>query len=209
VALDAQGPLLQWDLDSNVLAAASQKVSCLLRIYRRSLDDPKGNSEFSVLSEQPCQPGPGEARDNSFQWEKQYDYKAVVVTVVAAPDRPAVEVEGDDSAAAHLAAHDVFPPAVPTGLQAVFSSVGQKPFIDLAWAPDTESDLAGYVVYRRTDSSSFVVVSPSPVKATAWRDNDVRPGQKYIYSVAAVDVRGNQSAQSEPAAESVPRKLAP
>ena len=43
---------------------------------------------------------------------------------------------------------DIYPPAQPGGLQAVFSSVGQKPFIDLTWAPNMESDLAGYNVYR-------------------------------------------------------------
>ena len=118
-----------------------------------------------------------------------------------------IEVEGDDSNLVHLMAHDVFPPAVPSGLQAVFSSVGQKPFIDLTWAPNTESDLAGYIVYRRSDGSSFVAVSTAPIKAPAWRDNDVHPGQKYYYTVAAVDVRGNHSAQSAPAEESVPLEV--
>jgi len=37
---------------------------------------------------------------------------------------------------------------VPTGLQAVFSGVGQAAFIDVAWSPDTESDLVGYNVFR-------------------------------------------------------------
>ena len=101
----------------------------------------------------------------------------------------------------------MFPPAVPSGLQAVFSSVGQKPFIDLTWAPDTESDLAGYLVYRRTAGSAFTAVTAAPVKAPAWRDNDVHPGQKYFYTVTAVDVRGNQSAQSAPAEESVPLEV--
>ncbi len=118
-----------------------------------------------------------------------------------------MEVEGDDSKLVHLVAHDVFPPAVPSGLQAVFSSVGQKPFIDLTWAPDTESDLAGYIVYRRTAGSAFTAVTTAPVKAPAWRDNDVHPGQKYFYTVTAVDVRGNQSAQSAPAEESVPLEV--
>jgi hypothetical protein len=157
-----------------------------------------------VAAEQPCQPGPGEARDDSFEWEQEYDYKAVAVTVIAAPGRPVVEVEGDDSNVVHLVVHDIFPPAVPGGLQAVFSSVGQKPFIDLTWEPDTERDLAGYIVYRRTAASDFAAVTPAPLKSPAWRDNDVHPGQTYFYTVAAIDVRGNQSAQSAPASETVP-----
>jgi hypothetical protein len=209
--LDAQGPLLKWDRVSTF--APSPEISCRLRIYRRAsatggpASAAQGKTGFALAAEQPCQPGPGEARDNSFAWEQEYDYKAAAVTVIATPGRPVVEVEGDDSELAHLVAHDIFPPAVPGNLQAVFSSVGQKPFIDLTWAPGTEPDLAGYIVYRRTAASAFVVVSSAPLKAPAWRDNDVHPGQKYFYTVTAVDLRGNQSAQSAPAEESVPLEV--
>ena len=212
--LDAQGPLLQWDNASTFAPAAG--ISCTLRIYRRqasaaiqptSVHHIQAKPEFALIFEQPCQSGPGEARDNSFEWEQEYDYKAVAVTVIAAPEHPAIEVEGDDSALAHLVTHDIFPPAVPSGLQAVYSSVGQKPFIDLSWAPDTEGDLAGYIVYRRTDASSAYVVVSDVLKSPAWRDTDVHAGQKYFYTVAAVDVRGNQSAQSAPASETVPLEV--
>ncbi len=217
--LDAQGPLLHWDNASSFAPASN--LSCVLRIYRRggqapalpslgshpaSGSRPPAPPEFALIGEQPCQPGPGEARDTSFEWEQEYDYKAAAVTVLAQPGHPAVEVGGDDSSQVHLLTHDIFPPAVPGGLQAVFSSVGQKPFIDLTWAPDTESDLAGYIVYRRTAASAFTVVS-DVLKSPAWRDTDVHPGQKYFYTVTAVDVRGNQSAQSAPAAETVPLEV--
>ena len=59
--------------------------------------------------------------DQTFEWEKNYEYRATVVTVVAAPGKPEVEVEGDDTPTVAVFAHDIFPPAVPTGLQAVFS----------------------------------------------------------------------------------------
>jgi len=200
-ALDAQGPLLEWDTVSSI--APSPGVSYRLRIYRRV----SGKQEFALVAEQPYRLGQGEARDSSFDWEQEYDYRITAVTVLAIPGRPIVEVEGDDSGLVHLKVHDTFPPAVPSGLQAVFSSVGQKPFIDLTWAPNTERDLAGYIVYRRSAGSAFVAVSPAPLKAPAWRDNNVRPGQKYYYTVSAIDVRGNQSAQSAPAEESVPLEV--
>lgn len=200
-ALDAQGPLLQWNVQST--PAPSPDISYRLRIYRRA----RGKTGFTLVGELPYRLGEGEARDSNFEWEQEYDYKITAVTVLAVPGKPAADVEGDDSNLVHLTAHDIFPPAVPTGLQAVFSSVGQKPFIDLTWAPDMESDLAGYIVYRRTAASKFAVVSTAPLKAPAWRDNDVHPGQTYYYTVTAVDVRGNQSAQSAPAEETVPQEL--
>ncbi len=38
----------------------------------------------------------------------------------------------------------------------MFSSVGQKPFVDLTWAPNMESDLAGYNVFRTVDGGEPV-----------------------------------------------------
>jgi hypothetical protein len=199
--LDAQGPLLEWNVVSSLVI--SPGISYRLRIYRRV----RGKTDFALASELPYRHGEDEARDSNFEWEQEYDYKIAAVTVLALPERPAVEVEGEDSKLVPLTTHDVFPPAVPSGLQAVFSSVGQKPFIDLTWAPNTERDLVGYFVYRRTAASRFVAVSGAPLKAPAWRDNDVHPGQKYYYAVTAVDLRGNQSAQSAPAEESVPLEV--
>jgi hypothetical protein len=200
-SLDAQGPLLEWSVQSAPVHAPG--ISYRLRIYRRA----RGKKEFALSSEQLYRPGEGQARDSNFEWEQEYDYKIASLTVVAVPERPVAEVEGDDSGLVHLIVHDVFPPAVPSGLQAVFSSVGQKPFIDLTWAPNTESDLAGYIVYRRTAASPFVAVSGAPLKAPAWRDNDIQTGQTYYYTVSAIDLRGNQSVQSLPAEESVPLEV--
>ena len=98
-----------------------------------------------------------------------------------------------------------FPPAVPTGLQAVFLRVGQSPFVDLIWSPDTEADLAGYNVYRREENGEPAKLTSEPVKAPASRDRNEQSGKQYFYSVSAVDVRGNESARSEEASERVPR----
>ncbi len=135
--------------------------------------------------------------DQTFEWEKHYDYRATVLTVVSGPGKPEFEVEGDDTPAVQVFAHDVFPPAVPTGLQAVFSGVGQAPFVDLVWSPDTEADLAGYNVFRHEGNEPPVKLNSDPVKTPAFRDSTVQPGKKYFYSVSAVDGRNNESAKSE------------
>jgi fibronectin type 3 domain-containing protein len=89
-------------------------------------------------------------------------------------------------------------------LQAVFSGPGQKPFIDLVWAPVMDADLAGYNVYRREEGSPSEKLNAELVKTPAYRDEHVTGGKKYFYSVSAVDVRGNESAKSEEAGEKVP-----
>ena len=90
-------------------------------------------------------------------------------------------VEGDDSKAAEIFTRDIYPPAEPTGLQAVFSSVGQKPFVDLTWAPNMESDLAGYNVFRRVAGGEPVKLNQQLVPVPSFRDDKVAPGKTYLY----------------------------
>jgi hypothetical protein len=142
--------------------------------------------------------------DHSFEWEKKYLYRATVVSTVTPAGKPSEEVEGDDSASVQVFVHDIFPPAVPVGLQAVASGVGQKPFVDLTWAPDTDPDLAGYNVYRKNGQGEWTKLNTEMVKTPSYRDTDVVPGHRYTYSVTAVDVRGNESHRSEAASETVP-----
>ncbi len=141
--------------------------------------------------------------DRTFEWEKKYTYWIVGFTTVATHGTM-VEVQGNPSPQIQVFTRDVFPPATPVGLQAVASGVGQPPFIDLTWAPNTESDLAGYNVYRHEAGESPVKINAELVKAPAYRDTTVQRGHKYFYAVTAVDLRGNESARSEEASESVP-----
>jgi fibronectin type 3 domain-containing protein len=93
---------------------------------------------------------------------------------------------------------------VPAGLQAVYSGEGQRPFIDLIWAPVTDADLAGYNIYRREAAGISVKMNSDLVKSPSYRDDAVASGKTYFYSISAVDVRGNESTRSEEASETVP-----
>jgi hypothetical protein len=199
------GVLLVWQCPPAV--APSNGIEHKLRIYRRE----KGKQASTKVSDAnltdcaPIQPASQpEFLDQSFEWEKHYYYRATVVTVVSAPGKAEVEVEGDDAPSVAVFAHDIFPPTVPTGLQAVFSGVGQAPFVDLVWSPDTEADLAGYDVFRHEENQPPVKLNSEPVRAPAFRDSKVQSGKKYFYSVSAVDERNNESAKSEETSEQVP-----
>jgi len=169
------------------------------RIYRRD-----GTGKETLAAEVPSGAiSPLHAEDSGFEWEKTYRYRLTSVSIVARPGGDA-QVEGDDTAAIEIVAHDVFPPAVPSGLQAVYSGEGQKPFIDLIWAPVTDADLAGYNVYRHEANVAPIRINSEPVKTPSYRDAAVTAGRSYVYAVSAVDVRGNESARSEEAGESAP-----
>ena len=168
------------------------------RVYRRG----EGTTTDVVAGEAPW--GSVQFVDHHFEWEKTYSYRATVVTVIHVEGKPDVEFESADTTVVKVFAHDVFPPAVPSGLQAVFSGVGQQPFIDLIWAPDTDTDLAGYNVYRREEGGEGRKINSGLVSAPALRDTNVASGHMYFYSVSAVDARGNESARSTETSEGVP-----
>ena len=115
-----------------------------------------------------------------------------------------MEVEGEDTPPVKIFANDIFPPAVPSGLQAVFSGPGQQSFIDLIWSPVSDMDLDGYNVYRHEEGSAPVKVNAVLLKTPSYRDTTVIAGKHYVYAVTAVDVRGNESSHSEEASEDVP-----
>ncbi len=194
-----EGVVLTWTGVLHEHEAA--ELRHLYRVYRRTPETPA----WSVVGEVQLSTDP-HARfvDTGFEWEKTYLYRVVVVTSVIRGGAAAVQVEGEPSADVEVFAHDVFPPAAPAGLQAVASGVGQPPFVDLTWAPNTEADLAGYNVYRHQAGQQPVKINTELVKAPAYRDREVTAGHNYFYAVTAVDLRGNESPRSAEASESVP-----
>jgi len=173
----------------------------LYRVYSRTVDTPA----WSVVGEVQLAADP-HARfvDTGFEWEKTYLYRVVVVTSMIRGGAAAVQVQGAPTADIQVFAHDVFPPAAPAALQAVASGVGQPPFVDLTWAPNTEADLAGYNVYRHQAGQQAVKINSELATAPAYRDRGVTSGHTYSYSVTALDLRGNESPHSAEASESVP-----
>ena len=107
-----------------------------------------------------------------------------------------IDIEGPSSAEIIVDTKDIFPPAAPTGLAAV--AAPDEGAIDLSWAPNTETDLAGYAVYRSSAGGEAVRISPpgKPIDTPAFRDATAQPGHEYVYSVTAIDRDGNQSPRS-------------
>ena len=95
--------------------------------------------------------------------------------------------EGAKSPEASAVALDNTPPAVPSGLAAV----GGTKQVDLSWSANSESDLAGYNLYR-----NGVKVNTTPITATTYVDTGLVDGTTYSYRLSAVDTDGNESAQS-------------
>ncbi len=195
----AEGVVLSWTAVPR--GSETPGFQAMYRVYRR----PEGGNADTVVGQLPLDASSAtQLVDHSFDWEKTYFYRATVVTLIQEERKRETQFEGDDTSPVEVFAHDVFPPAVPSGLQAVFSGSGQQPFIDLIWAPDIDADLAGYNVFRHEAGVEPVKINADLVKAPAYRDMKVASGKEYVYSVSAIDVRGNESAKSQEASEVVP-----
>ena len=164
---------------------------------------PPGTGTPDLVGEAPAS-GQVNVVDRNFEWEKQYAYTVTPITwVETQPNgKRLYSIPGDSAPPVEVVTKDVFPPAPPTGLQAVYSSGPQKT-IDLTWAPNTDADLAGYNVYRWSANRTAQKINTELVKTPTYRDPITAPGD-YVYAVSAVDLRGNESAKSAEASEKAP-----
>lgn len=215
--LTADGPVISWVVPPDQLDRVLQPeparqrapLAYRYRVYRREKDRPRAGTVVIATEDafaSPTLPQPNEnVRDTTAEWEHAYEYRVAVVTTVNSA-AGAVEVEGEESPPVELLVHDTFPPRVPTGVQAVFTEAGAQRFVDVTWLAATESDTAGYNVYRREEGSEAVKLTAAPVKTPTFRDAGVASGRRYYYSISALDTHGNESARSAEASERVPEK---
>jgi len=146
----------------------------------------------------------GHALDRTARVGAIYEYSAQRIARVTVNDQT-FELAGGVSNSIRVEVRDIFPPDPPQGLAAVAAAPESGPAVDLNWQPNTEADIAGYIVYRREGNSEWHRVSPSKLlTAPAFRDTSVEPGHSYRYAVTAVDTNGHPSRRSAEAEESVP-----
>ena len=188
-----------------------------MRLDRRRLRKQKGSDQQIAVTEipRPRSGVPGETislefRDETFEWEKSYEYSLSVIASENLPGSKKAEFESDYSPDLSITPHDVYPPATPTGVQAVHSGVleGGGDFIDITWNGNNEKDLAGYNVYRREaqePAAAAIRINSKLLITPSFRDDTVQKGRRYFYSVSAVDGRKNESERSPETSEFVPK----
>jgi len=128
--------------------------------------------------------------DTTFQFGQPYYY-----FVRAHMTGTKKEQESEASNAILIWPQDTFPPAAPQELNAVSAREGMV----LIWAPNAENDVAGYNIYRSTESGTgYQKINSEHIRETTYTDKDVQAGQKYYYQITAVDSapNPNESARS-------------
>jgi hypothetical protein len=205
----ADGVRLEWRGDPSGNAPEPGSASGY-EVYRQPADAPEQapRTDLGPGEPQPSATGglaPFNFLDRTAEWERPYRYTVAPLTRWSAAGRTG-SFEGDE-VTIQVTPHDIFPPAPPSGLQAVgmLESAPPRLQVDLSWTPNRESDLAGYNVYRRGENTSQAKINPELVNAPVFRDSGVQAGQRYWYAITAVDVRGNESGKSSEASEVLPK----
>jgi hypothetical protein len=199
--------VLNWSSPS---AGASAAKGATFHIYRAEVDPTTAEAAASNPSAAKLITSPillaetseTEYRDTTFQFGHAYFY--TVREVRQFGNSP---VESADSPPAILMAKDIFPPAAPQGLETVGvpATNGVPVSVELTWTINSESDLAGYNVYRREEAETTgQKLNSELLLVPTFRDISVAPGKTYFYRVAAVDQSGNQSPLSSAIEANVP-----
>lgn len=104
-----------------------------------------------------------------------------------------VTLESEPSPVSCVTPEDTFPPMAPRNL----FLVGSEGAISLIWDPNSEADLAGYLVLRGAPADDTLqALTPEPILETTYRDTTVTSGVAYVYAVVAIDAVGNRSQES-------------
>ncbi|MGB6339274.1 MAG: hypothetical protein WBF32_05805 [Candidatus Aminicenantaceae bacterium] len=126
--------------------------------------------------------------DRDFVYNMTYRYY-----VRASATRSSPYTESGNSKAVEMLTEDTLIPIAPTGLVAI---AGEN-FVSLTWDSNKETDLAGYRVWRRSDSVEEFAAVTELIAENVFHDSKVEKNQRYFYAITALDVNGNESQRSE------------
>lgn len=211
VLVTESGIELSWSPPGKTTGGALLEGIAGYRIYRAAIDPASADAAARDISNAVLKtpldllaPAPaGSFRDSQVEFGATYLYS--IRSVVTADS---TTVESGDSVPVVVTPRDVFPPAAPQELVAVFvpAVAGSPAHVELSWSISPETDLAGYRVYRsEQDEGRGELLTRELLLAPAFRDMSVSLEHRYVYRVTAVDRAGNESETSAQAAVTLPQ----
>jgi hypothetical protein len=203
--------VLSWTAPTASVTGSPVAISGY-RVYRAELEAP-ALGEPAASAEPAKRKGPlamvGETdattttyADNRFDFGTPYEYS--IRSVISADG---AQFESDDSNLVDVTPRDTFPPSTPQGLEAVVvpAEENSKASLDLSWAINPETNLAGYNIYRsEQEGARGERMNPELLRTPAFRDMNAVPGHRYFYTVTAVDTAGLESTASAPVTAGLP-----
>ena len=183
--LEGKSAILFWEEPLTLADGGPIEGLAGYNLYRRLYDE---DYSLNPVNDKPITTPA--CRDNGIDPDRNYFFKVRAVRKVKE-----YFVESYGSKEVALNTTDSTPPDTPTGLDAILTNTG----IVLKWDENTESDLKGYYLYRRTEGEAeFQRLTGELLALPSYFDQSVEDGQLYTYTVTAIDnaTQENQSAPS-------------
>jgi hypothetical protein len=158
----------------------------------------KGKQQFAKIAETASPT----YQDTQAEFGTTYTYSVRSVVEYSGRD-----LESSDSNLASITPRDIFAPSAPQGLVVVFvPKVDDTPgYLELSWAINSETDIAGYNVYRsEQDGVLGTRLNPDLLLTPAFRDMSAVAGRRYFYTITAVSRSGNESSPGASASGEIP-----
>jgi hypothetical protein len=198
------GNLLSWDGASGDSKSVFVSRQSLAKPVAARPGEAASPSAFVLLraDSTDAEPNAGQMLDTSAVDGVPYRYIAFRERTLTLAGH-AVTMRSADSSPIDFTLRDVFPPPVPTGLTAagfMNEATAKQPAVfavDLIWQPVDDPGLSGYNLYRQPvneGASARVRLNKTPLPSPAFHDTTAKDGVGYLYSVTAVDRKGNESA---------------
>jgi hypothetical protein len=172
---------LGWRPPAKTLEGLEVKFLAGYRVYRSTTGKP---GSFQLVGESKEPP----YLDRDFEFGRAYSYE-----VRALFKEGGTTAESVASQPYEVIPRDIFPPARPAGLTALYTNGA----VELVWTANSEKDLAGYYVYRRENGEPPKKLNKELLPTPILRDTSVLPGRTYFYQVTAVDLSNNESRPCE------------
>jgi hypothetical protein len=180
---EGKATVLSWSRPQTDSEKQPLKAITGYKVYRRIVQG-KVSGNFSAINPGPVGGEYYEDRDTGVDGEYEYQVSTLL----------AENIESSPSNVAKTMVQDTFPPDVPANLVAFTA----KDHIFLTWEAGRDPDLDHYVVYRKTSEDEDFKLPGTAVTDNFFHDKQITKGQMYIYAVAAVDKKGNESEPCRP-----------
>jgi len=138
--------------------------------------------------------------DRSFKFGKNYEYYVRTISLGSNGE----PIESLESNLLKVSPRDIFPPSAPSAIT-IAAAPGT---ISIFFAVNPEKDLAGYRLYRSTNSTqplnNWMLLTDKLLTNNTFQDKNIESGKTYFYYLTAVDEAGNTSEVSKIISETAP-----
>jgi len=176
---------LEWEKPIINLKNEKLKTISGYKIFKKieSKEDETLSKDFFLLTEKPLLRESYEDDDTSINGTYYY----YVISMI----NP--KVESDKSNIVSIEIEDIYPPEIPSNIY----TFKAKDHIYITWDKVKDKDFSHFKIYRKTGKKGKFVLISDNITTNYFKDMNVKNGRLYFYYITSVDLKNNESENSE------------